>query len=310
MLNLTIVAILCFAATSALTATGGLLVADLRRRRGDRLERRLLVDVDSSLALSRATIEDEPANRFDRAFVELVDQSGVGLSMSQALSLVAGSAVVFCAVPLVFFENFLLAALGLVLGAVWPIGWFLLRRFRRRRAMRMHLSETLELLADGVRSGRTLEQASELVAAESPWPLNEEFGCAASQLKLGHTPVAVLDRMVRRVPMPEFRIFATAVLVHRTAGGNLATLIERLAVAARDRHEFFGHLKAVTSGSMLSAMGLVIGSIVAVGLLSWMQPEYLEMFLKHPWGVPLLGIAGALQLIGMVWVWRVLRMNY
>lgn len=310
MLNLTIVALLCFAATSALTATGGLLVADLRRRRGDRVERRLQMEARSDDTPTASSFDDLPVNRFDRAFCDLVEQSGSGISTSQALALVAGSAVVACAVMLVFFENLLIGAAGLAIGSLWPIVWLAFRRFRRRRAMRFHLSETLELLADGVRSGRTLEQASEMVAAESPWPLNEEFAYAASQLKLGHTPVAVLDRMVRRVPMPEFRIFATAVLVHRTAGGNLATLIERLAVAARDRQEFFGHLKAVTSGSMLSAIGLMIGSLVAVGLLSWMQPEYLEMFVKHPWGVPLLVIAGVLQLIGIVWVWRVLRMNY
>lgn len=310
MLNLTIVAILCFAATSALAATGGMVVIDLRRRRGDRLDRRLQIEPEATCAGAPAISERLSTNRFDRAFDDLVEQSGVGLSSTQALALVAGSGIVGCAVPLVLFEDLLIAAGGLVLGVAWPFAWLQFKRFRRRRAMRIHLAETLELLADGVRSGRTLEQAATMVAAESPWPLNEEFADAAAQLRLGHTPIAVLDRMVRRVPMPEFRIFATAVLVHRTAGGNLAVLIERLSVAARDRHEFFGHLRAVTSGSMLSAMGLMIGSIVAVGLLSWLQPEYLEMFLEHPWGVPLLVMAGVLQLMGIVWVWRILRMDY
>ena len=74
---------------------------------------------------------------------------------------------------------------------------------------------------------------------------------------MGQSPVAVMDRLSRRIPLPEFRLFATAVLVHRQTGGNLAQLTARLAVSARDRQEWRRHLAAQTVTGRYSALGLV-----------------------------------------------------
>jgi Flp pilus assembly protein TadB len=49
---------------------------------------------------------------------------------------------------------------------------------------------------------------------------------------------------------------------------------------------------------------------VAAGVLMSLQPDYLRTFLTHPWGPYLLGIAGALQLLGILWVARILRVSY
>jgi tight adherence protein B len=213
-------------------------------------------------------------------------------------------------VPLFLLENFLLAAAGLVIGCLIPLGWWGFCRMRRFSKMRKHLPETLELMADSLQSGRNLEQALELVARQAPAPLGVEFGYAASQLRLGHAPIAVIDRMQYRVPVQEFHAFATALLVHRKTGGNLAVLATRLAQSARDRFEFQGHLRAVSAGSRLSALGLLAGSIAAVAILSWLEPEYLDVFLTHKWGMPLLAIAGVLQIVGLAWVWRILRVQF
>jgi tight adherence protein B len=141
-------------------------------------------------------------------------------------------------------------------------------------------------------------------------PIKVEFDQAEKQFQLGHTPLAILDRLAKRIPLSEFRIFATAVLVHRKAGGNLAALTERLSHTARDRQEIRGHLMAVTAGSRLSAFGMVIGSSIGLAVLAWLEPEYLSIFFTHRLGPTLLTIAATLQLLGVFWVWRVLRVNY
>jgi tight adherence protein B len=116
-----------------------------------------------------------------------------------------------------------------------------------------------------------------------------------------------MNRMVRRVPLPEFRIFATAVVVHRRAGGNLSLLTERMSKAAHDKTDVRNHILAMTAGSRLSAIGMVIAAILAAGLLSWMEPEYVEVFVKSPKGPYLIATAVLLQAIGGLWVWRILK---
>ena len=301
---------LTFVSVTAIVAAAALLVRDIVRPDKD-VERRLKPVLEELQSAAINLPEDEDLGGVvDRGFYKLIEDSGSPLDGQTALVLVVGMAIIGCAAPLTLLENPLAAAGGLLLGVMLPLGWWALRRARRFGAMRKVLPETLELLSDGVRAGQTLEQATELVAEQGPKPLNKEFEYCASQLRLGHSPVAVLRKMARRVPLPEFKIFSTAVVVHRQTGGNLGLLAQRLAGSARDRSEFHGHVRAVTAGHRMSVLALTIGTVAAVAVLASLQPEYLKSFTEHPLGYPLLVIAAVLQVTGMLWVCQILRVNY
>jgi tight adherence protein B len=250
------------------------------------------------------------ATAIDRAFFRLVQESGSRLEPTAATSVVIGSAVVGGAIGFFVFEHILIAAAGVMLGVIAPLIVWGFIRWRRLSNMRKHLPETLSIVADAVRAGHTLEEASAFVRKDIKGHLSDEFAYAEKQFSLGQTPVAVLSTMVRRIPLPEFRLFATAVLVHRKAGGNLPLLTERLANTARARQEVHNHMMAVTAGSRLSAVGMVLGSIVAMSMLAWLEPDYLRAFVHHELGPTLIMVAIGLQLIGVVWVWRILRVSY
>lgn len=309
-MNPTVLALLAFVTASAVALALALLVRDLRRP-DDTLDRRLGLDLDAN-APRLVTLPSERAStgRIDRYFYQLLEQSGSRLDSQTALAIVAGLAIVGCAVPLVLLDNILLAILGTLLGALLPVSWWEICRMRRYRAMQKGLPETLELMADGIRAGQTLEMAADMVAQEAPKPLAEEFQHCVAQLRLGHSPVAVLARMARRVPLPEFKIFTTAVLVHRQTGGNLALLAQRLAQSARDRSELQGHIKAVSAGSRLSIIGLTLGTLAAIAFLASMRPEYVLVFRDHELAPTLLTVAVVLQLTGILWVWRILKVQY
>ena len=67
------------------------------------------------------------------------------------------------------------------------------------------------------------------------------------------------------------------------------------------------HMLAVTAGSRLSAIGMVLAGIIALVVLGWMEPEYIETFMKHPKGPWLLAASVILQIIGGMWVWKILK---
>jgi len=250
---------------------------------------------------------EAPAGDINRWFFQLIEESGTTLDMTTALAVVIGAAIVGLTIPLAMFDNLLAAAGGMVLGALLPLLYWSAVRWWRLSGMRKHLPYALQAVADSVRGGQTLSEACELVSRETKGPLGQEFGYAHQQLELGHAPIAVMNRMVRRVPLPEFRIFATAVVVHRRAGGNLSLLTERMSKASHDKTDVRNHVLAMTAGSRLSAVGMVVAAIVAAGLLAWMEPEYVQMFWKNPKGPYLIGAAITLQVIGGIWVWRILK---
>lgn len=248
-----------------------------------------------------------PAGDINRGFFRLVEESGTAWDIATALAIVGGGAVVGLSIPMLAFEHLLAAAGGMIVGAAIPLLYLFVIRWLRVRKMRQQLPQALQAVADCVRSGQNLSEACELVSQEIKGPLGQEFGFGHAQLELGHSPIAVINRMARRIPLPEFRVFATAVVVHRRAGGNLSLLTERMSKAAHDRQDIRNHMLAVTAGSRLSAIGMVLAAIAALVVLGWMEPEYIETFLKHPKGPWLLGASVLLQVIGGLWVWRILK---
>jgi tight adherence protein B len=305
-----------FASGVAVVAALGLYLRDARLKEAA-FQRRVgngVVEPD----LAPELLARGAANWMDRSFYMMLERSGSQLSVASAMAILIGSAVVGCVSGLVasawnsgnWLEHPFVGIAGLLLGAMLPLAWWRWQQARRIKKMQNSLPAALDLLADGLRAGQTLEQGAEMVATRSPSPLRNEFGHTVSLLKLGHSPVAVMERMARRIPLPEFQVFATAVLVHRQTGGNLATLTSRLAAAARDRLEFLSHLGAQTVAGRYSAIGLVIAAVLGVALLMLVRPDYLQFFATHEWGTPLLVTAGVLVLVGAVWMWRVTDVKF
>lgn len=298
----------------AVTATVGsaalaLLIRDLRLRAAAGRGIGHSAGVPSPFDTPARRLKTSP-RQMDRAFVELLESAGAKIDVITALTVVLAGGIVGFAAPLFLFDSMMGAAGGLIVGATIPIAAWSVQRTLRMAKMAKHLPQALEAMADCVRNGHGLESATGEVACEVPEPLAGEFLQCASQLRLGHSPTAVMEAAARRVPLPEFRVFATAAVVHQQTGGNLAMLAERLAASALDRREAMEHLTAVSSGSRLSAIGLVAGALTGVAILAWIRPEYLEILWYHPLGTALIAISLTLLLAGSLWIWRVLKINY
>ena len=246
----------------------------------------------------------------DGSFHQLVSHAGNPVDVNTAILLVLASAILGGGTAFVLSEHLLTTAIGCCAGSVIPVLVLAFLRWRRLGKMRKDLPDALQMVADSVRSGQTLQQACELVGKESQAPLADDFQFAARQLDLGNSPLAVMEQLKRRIPIGEFSVFATAVLVHQRTGGDLGRLAERMARAARDRQDVRNHMLATTAGSRLSAIGMVIGAVIAMVVLGFLQPDYISAFFTHSIGPSLLAIAIGLQVIGGIWVWRILRLSY
>jgi len=307
MINPTVILVGVACLTAFIAFSAGLLLRDLLRPKtltGDE-------ELDALAAeLPEQLWRRQNSGALDEAFLRLLEQSGSRLTPGAAAMLVVACSLLGGGVPFLLSENLLATAAGMLGGGIVPfLGWAF-RRWRRLRAMQKRLPEALDVVADVIHSGRTLEQAIQQAAIDMTGPLAEEFSAAFTQMELGHSGPAVMERLARRIPLAEFRGFAVAVLIHRRTGGNLAELSQRLARAARDRQEFYGHLSAVSAGNRLSVVAMLIGSALAVLALGALQPNYYGKFFHHAWGVPLTGLAIGLHLVGIYWVFRILKVRF
>ncbi len=73
--------------------------------------------------------------------------------------------------------------------------------------------------------------------------------------------------MADRVRLPDFKIFVSTVGLSYQSGGNLALLLDRLAVAARDRIQFLGYFRAATA--LGRTAGIVLGLAMPVLVIAY-----------------------------------------
>ena len=303
------IALLIFLATLAALGAVILGVQDLRAARaatgaGRRLRlRRLPLMTDDAAARG-------PLAAFDRWFLRLVQQTGMGWDANAAALLLVLCGLVGAAALFLWNEQLLPATIGALVAMPIPLAYLMFRRWQRVKKLQDQLPPALELLARSVRAGETLDQAMAYLGQHSPEPLAAEFRVCAMQLEMGLGMPAVMRSLVQRVQLYDVQIFATTLIVHRQAGGNIAAVLERVARVIRDRLSYRRQLRVATAGGRISA-GLV--SLIAPALFLFfffVRPDYVSGMLQSSAGQSMLILAVFLEIVGLVWTARLLKPAY
>ena len=305
----TLIAILVFIATVVLVIAAGLVIRDMRSMPA-------VPGSDKPLPLQRLAPpppEDAvrgPVEAFDHWFVRLHHEAAWEWNPTSTALLLVLVGVVCGAVLYVVDERVVPAAIAGVAAAVLPLVYLMIRRSRRLSQLQEQVPAALESLARSLRAGQTLDQGIMLLGQHSPEPLAREFRWCSQQMEMGLTLPAVMRSLTRRLPFYDVRIFATTLIVHRQSGGNVVTVLERLAQVIRERLSFHRQLRATTAAGRMSA-GLV--AIVAPSVFTYFfffQPEYLNKMLQSPLGQSLLAVAVVLEIVGLIWTARLVRPVY
>lgn len=311
-MNLLLVLLLVFFALASIVVAARLVLRDLRGSRPGASE----AAEARPLRLTRVkrpaaeTAEPGPIGTFDGWFTQLLGDAGLNWNPIAAALLLMLWCIV-CGMAVFLLDERLTPAV--IVGLVaFPLPIVLLVILRTRRLARLlnQLPPALDILARSMRAGQTLEQAIALVGDHSPQPLAGEFRWCAKQMQMGLALPAVMRSMVQRVRLYDIRILATTLVVHRQAGGNVVRVLERVAQVIRDRLNYRRQLRATTAGGRLSAwmIGLVTPAVLAYFV--FFRQDYVAPMLNSPMGQGLLVVAVALEIVGLIWIVRLLRPKY
>jgi tight adherence protein C len=219
--------VLAFAAAAlAVTGIGALLPARARRRSNDGVLKRLAAALPARLR--------PPLDLTAR--IEAAGRPG-GLSAGDVMGIKAGSAALAGLLGAAFGSvapgrlGVLLLTAAPVAGFLGPDLWLARRTRERIRATRRELPALLDLVRVAVDAGLAPSQALAAVARRSNAALAIEFAAVAQQVQLGLPLEAALEALTRRLPAPELRAFAAALV---RAGRHGAPLSDTLAAQARD----------------------------------------------------------------------------
>ena len=167
---------------------------------------------------------------------------------------------------------------GMVSGAAIPhlaVGFLIKRRIA---AFTGKFPDAIELLVRGLRSGLPISETMQVVAAEVPGPVGEEFRSVSDKMRIGRSMDVALQETADRLMTPEFQFFVITISIQRETGGNLAETLQNLATVLRQRGQMKLKIKAMSSESKASAY--IIGSLpfIVFGLIYTINPPYMQTF--------------------------------
>ena len=318
-----IIAIAVFIGAAALV--GGLAVA-LRDRPNSRIEDRLdMLTGASSPASSRdgatggSSVLTQPLDEVPSIFEAFFDKFGnIDLLFEQAdTSLTVGKILVISLV-LAIGGTAMGAALGVhpallpmvaVAMASVPILWVWFRRKRRLKAFAAQMSDALEMLARSLRAGQSLGFGFNMIAGEMSPPIGKEFGRIFEEQNLGIPMEESLQNMANRIPNLDLQFFVTAVILQRQTGGDLAEILDKIGYLVRERFKIWGQVQALTGEGRLSGVVLLALPFVLFIAVYQLNPDYIMLLFTDPLGKKMLAVAAVLQVLGALWIRKVVNIR-
>ncbi len=238
-----------------------------------------------------------------------LDQAGVSMSTNTYVLVVAGLALgagllVAALSPYVVFAPMAGAAAGFL-----PIAWLWMKRKKRMKRFGAQLPEALELMSRALRAGHSLPAGIQLVAQQMNDPLGPEFGRCYEQQNLGIPLERAIRDMTERVANVDLRFFATAVILQRQTGGDLAEILDKIGRLIRERFTIWGQIQALTGEGRLSGIVLLALPPVLFLVMLRLNYDYVMLLFNDPLGIKML-IGGIIfQVLGAVVIKKIITIK-
>jgi len=197
---------------------------------------------------------------------------------------------------------------GVLTGSL-PLCWLLVRRKRRLKAFGSQLPDALEMIARTLRSGQSLGFGFNMVATEMPLPIGREFGRVFEEQNLGIALDDSLRSLTGRIPNLDLKFFVTALILQRQTGGDLAEILDKIGELIRDRFRIWGQIQALTGEGRLSGVVLLALPFVLFITVYRLNPDYVMVLFHDPMGKKMLAVAVVLQILGALWIRKIVNIK-
>lgn len=240
---------------------------------------------------------------------KLIEQSGVRTTPSGVVVMTLGAGLAFHLITRIFIHIPVLPLLTGVLGASLPISVLRFKRSRRLARFEEQFPEALDLLSRALRAGHAFQTAMGMVAEDLKEPVGPEFKKSFDQQNYGLPLRDSLFQLADRVPLLDVRFFATAVLIQRDTGGNLAEILDNLAHVVRERFKIRRQIRTHTAHGRFTGFVLLALPAALAVILTLMSPDHMGPLFTHRMGQSMIIGAVVMQTVGFIWIRKILNIE-
>ena len=256
-------------------------------------------------ALDRLLLQTPRIHQLDRLLV----QSGLQLTVGGFLGLTLLAALTGWVLALLSsLPALILIITGVAAGGL-PLFYVLGARNKRMLAIELQLPDALDLMARAMLAGHAFPSGVKMVGEEMPEPVAGEFRIAFDEINFGISVQDALTNLATRVPSTDLRYFVISVLIQRETGGNLAELLSNISALIRARLKLLGAVRVLSAEGRLSAIILTILPFALAGVINLLNPKFLSVLWTDPAGLKISGGALVIMILGMFWMWRIIKIR-
>lgn len=240
---------------------------------------------------------------------KFIEQAGMNVRPGRVVLFSAVLGLVALEVVQTRYSIFFLSVVAGVMAALLPLAYVAIKRARRLAAFEKQLPEVIDLLSRSVRAGHSFASGLEIVSTELSDPASTEFRTTFDEQRFGLPLRDALIGLCERIPLIDIRLLVIALLVQKETGGNLAEILDKLSHVIRERFRIAGEVRVRTAQGRLTAAILISLPIFMLLVLRVIANEYVTTLFVDRIGQVVLIIAGVLQIIGSIVIWKIVQIK-
>jgi tight adherence protein B len=241
---------------------------------------------------------------------QMLQQAALDWTVKTYLVLVLGIACAGGAAGLLFSGGLRSALIGAAIGGFAPYFYVRHRRTKRLAQFEEQFPEAIDLLGRAIRAGHPISSGFKMVSDEMPDPVATEFRMMFEEQRFGISFADSLASFADRMQLVDVRIFVTAVMIQREVGGNLTEILDNLAHIVRQRFTLARQVNVLTAEGRYSMYVLSAMPVAIAGFIAFSNAEYLRPLIETDAGRKMLWGAAISQVLGYMWMRRIVRIEY
>jgi len=257
---------------------------------------------------ARSTAVEEFAARlpWSQNSSRLIRQAGKDWSFGSLslVSLVAG--VLIYGIAWLVNARFMISLLLAVAVGSAPYVYLYIFRGIRFRQFAELLPEAVDLMSRGLRAGHSIQAVLEMVGNEIADPVGIEFRALHKEQTLGLPIRDAMMGLVDRMPMDDMRFLATAILLQKESGGNLAQILDKTSAVIRERARLRGQLRIYTAQGRITGWILCAAPFIMFAVINLINHEYEKSLFNDPFGLKMVYFGLGLMAIGVLAIRKII----
>lgn len=182
-------------------------------------------------------------------------------------------------------------------------------RSKRRRRIVSQLPAFLEILAGHVKAGHSIPESLQEAVPLLASGIREEIAWLCQVIRLGTPLPDAFLAWEQRMACEEVSMIVFPLRIAIPAGGNLYELLSRCRDILRAKTQQEERMHSMTAQARLQAIVLSLLPPGFIGVLSKVDPEYLDRCLRTGAGRSILAIALVLQVLGWISIRRIMTVK-